>query len=380
MTDQPTTPGPSSALDAALVSGDRGAVGRALREGPVIVPHLTRDDGTPQVRVFPAPEGSAAPYEVCVFSSAASLAAFLGDDPGRDFSLRRRDSLAPFLRRHGAALERVVVDPAGPDPMAFAVPELLAALETAPVADDPTGFFDETGAGISPEGREALATTTEPGGSRGIGIELHLPDHWVLLDLDDAEARDQEIRDVVKRQTASLGDRGASLRRDLRDKMIEAATKAASAGGQVMAYLVLPGPNAALALNLTLYWHDLGPETDGVPHLRRLQDRLGSRLGAEDALTRTETLSGPFLRHVRVGRGAEELGAQDVPLLLVDYWAEAPGRQSVARLAFSTPHVEIREQMLTLTDKVLFATEWLMSLPGDEDTSPEADEGAAALN
>jgi len=380
MTDQPTTPGPSTDLGAALATGDRAAVGRALREGPVIVPHLTRDDGTPQVRVFPAPDGSTAPYEVGLFSSAASLAAFLGDDPGRDFSLRRRDSLAPFLRRHGAALDRVVVDPAGPAPMVFTAPELLAALETAPVADDPTGFFDDTGAGISPEGRDALATSEKPGGSRGIGIELNLPTHWVILDLEDPEARDREIREVVKRQTASLGDRGASLRRDLRDKMIDAAVKAASAGGQVMAYLVLEGTDAALALNLTLYWHDLGPETDGVPHLRRLQDRLGSRLGPDDALTRTETLSGPFLRHVRVGRGAEELGAQDVPLLLVDYWAEAPGRQSVARLAFSTPHVEIREQMLTLTDKVLFATEWLMSLPGDPDAGTEADESAAALN
>ena len=374
MTDQPATPAPAPDLRAALASGDRAAVGRALREGPAIVPHLTRDDGTPQVRVFPAPDGSTAPYEVCLFSSASALAAFLGDDPGRDFSLRRRDSLAPFLRRHGAALDRAVVDPAGPHTMVFAVPELLAALETAPVADDPTGFFDDTGAGISPEGREALATAEEPGGSRGIGIELNLPDHWVLLDLEDPEARDREIRDVVKRQTAALGDRGASLRRDLRDTMIDAAVKAASAGGQVMAYLVLPGTTAALALNLTLYWHDLGPETDGIPHLRRLQDRLGAHPGPDDALTRTETLSGSFLRHVRVARGAAELGAQDVPLLLVDYWAEAPGRQSVARLAFSTPHVEIRDQMLTLTDKVLFATEWLMSLPGDEDAV--ADEGA----
>ncbi|MGC5166347.1 hypothetical protein [Luteimicrobium sp. DT211] len=366
MTDQPPASGQNPDLAAALASGDRAAVGRALREGPVVVPHLTRDDGTPQVRVFPAPEGSTAPYEVCVFSSAASLADFLGDDPGRDFSLRRRDSLAPFLRRHGAALERVVVDPAGAHATAFTVAEVLAALETAPVADDPTGLFDDTGAGISPEGREALATADQPGGSRGIGIELNLPDHWVLLDLEDPEARDKEIRDVVKRQTAALGDRGASLRRDLRDRMIDAAAKAASAGGQVMAYLVLPGTNAALALSLTLYWHDLGPEADGLPHLRRLQDRLGNGLGPDDALTRTETLSGPFLRHVRVGRGAEELGAQDVPLLLIDYWAEAPGRQSVARLAFSTPHLEIREQVLTLTDKVLFATEWLMSEPGNE--------------
>ena len=60
------------------------------------------------------------------------------------------------------------------------------------------------------------------------------------------------------------------------------------------------------------------------------------------------------------------LGGQDVPLLLVDYWAEAPGKQSVARLAFSTPHVGIRDEMLRLTDKVLFSTEWILGQPSED--------------
>ncbi|WP_157803809.1 hypothetical protein [Luteimicrobium subarcticum] len=248
------------------------AVLRALRDGPVVVPHLTRDDGTPQVRVFPAATplrearadatGTYAPadeggstFDLCVFSSAATLEEFLGDDPGREFSLRRRDSLAPFLRRHGAALSRVVVDPGSPGAMAFTVAEALAALETAPAEDDPTGLFDATGAGISPEGREALASVDEPGGSRGVGLELNLPDHWALLDLEDA------------------------------------ASRAAGAGGQVMAYLALPGENAAVALQVTLYWHDLGPVTT-VSHLRRIQERLAAT-DPGDELTRTETLSGP---------------------------------------------------------------------------------------
>ena len=352
-------------LRAALASGDRTAVGEALRDGPVVVPHLTRADGTPQVRVFPSPDGSAAPYELCLFSSASSLAAFLGDDPGRELSLRRRDSLAPFLRRHGAALARAVVDPAGSDAMPFGVAELLAVLETDPVDGDPTGLFDRTGAGISPEGREALATAGDPGGSRGIGIELNLPDHWAVLDLEDPERRDAQVRNVVAQQTAVLGDRGAPLRRELRGKLVDAAVTAASAGAQVMAYLALPGTRAALALSLTLYWHDLGPQVGPLTHLRRLQERLATSTGPGGSLTRTETLSGPFLRHLRIARGAQEVGGEHVPLLLVDYWAEAPGRRSVARLSFSSPHVELREQLLTLTDKVLFATEWLMSAPVD---------------
>ena len=354
----------SAALAVALAATDRDAVGRALRDGAVVVPILERDDGTPQVRVFPAPDDAARPYALCLFSSARTLQHHLADDPVRAFSLRRRDSLLPFLHRHGAVLDRVVVDPAGPHTMTLGVDEVVAALGPGPDAD-PTGLADDTGAGISIEGLHAMASVDEPGGSRGIGIELHLPDHWAMIDLEDETQRDQQIRAIVKQQGAALGDRGAGLRRDLRDQLTAVATRAAAAGGQVMAYLVLPGAEAALALNLTLYWHDLGPEAGSVTHLQRIHDRLHPRLGPADELTTTETLSGPFLRHVRVAPGSAELGGQEVPLLLVDYWAPAPGAQAVARLAFSTPHVEIRDAILGLTDKVLFATEWLMSEPGD---------------
>jgi hypothetical protein len=331
--------------------------------GAVVVPHLEREDGTPQVRVFYAAPGSAKPYELRLFTSPRALEAHLGDDPGRAYSLRRRDSLAPFLRRHGAVLARVVVDPAGPDPMELDVADVLAALEDADDSTDPTRLRDDSGAGISIEGLHAMASVDSPGGSRGIGIELNLPDHWAIVELTDPAVRDQQIRALVTRQGASLGDRGARLRRDLRERLTVVAEQAAAAGGQVMAYLTLPGNQAALALHLTLSWHDLGPQTGDRTHLDRIDDRLRPRLGPDDALTRTQTLSGPFLRHVRTGHGDAEAGDTDLPMLLVDYWAASPGGQAVARLAFSTPHTEIREAILGLTDRVLFATEWLMSAP-----------------
>jgi hypothetical protein len=355
----------SVALAAALATADRAAVGQALRDDVVVVPIFDRGDGTPQVQAFPAPEGSAKPYQLCLFSTTQTLGDFLGDAPDRAFSLRRRESLAPFITRHGEALEQVVIDPAGPSPMTLGVAETLALLDPQPPADDPTGLFDETGAGISGEALHALGTVEEPGGFRGIGIELNLPDHWAIIELDEPEQRERQIREIVKQQTAKLGDRSAPLRRDLRQKMIEVADKAEAAGGKVMAYLLLPGQEATLALNATLYWHDLGPEEGSSSHLQRIQDRLGANLGPDDALTRTETLSGPFLRHIRLTHGSEEVGGQDVPLLLIDYWAEAPGKQSVARLAFSTPHVGIRDEMLRLTDKVLFSTEWILGQPSE---------------
>jgi hypothetical protein len=364
----------SPALALALAASDRAGVGEALREDAVVVPILDRGDGTPQIQVFPAPEGSAKPYQLCLFSTTQTLGEFLGEGPDRAFSLRRRESLGPFIKRHGDALERVVIDAAGPSPMTLGVTETLALLDPQPPADDPTGLFDETGAGISGAALHALGTVNDPGGFRGIGIELNLPEHWAIVELDEPERRDRQIREIVKQQTVKLGDRSAPLRRDLREKMIEVADKAEAAGGQAMAYLLLPGQETALALNATLYWHDLGPEEGSASHLQRIQDRLGATLGPDDALTRTETLSGPFLRHIRLTHGSEEVGGQDVPLLLIDYWAEAPGKQSVARLAFSTPHVGIRDEMLRLTDKVLFSTEWILGRPSENtpaDAAPE---------
>ncbi|GAB2478478.1 hypothetical protein GCM10027063_19930 [Promicromonospora xylanilytica] len=374
-TVDPQTDIGSPALALALATGDRAAVGEALQDDAVVVPILDRGDGTPQIQVFPTPEGSVKPYQLHLFSSTQTLGEFLGDAPDRAFSLRRRDSLAPFIKRHGDALQQVVIDPAGPSPMTLGVAETLALLDPEPPADDPTGLFDETGAGISGEALHALGTVEDPGGFRGIGIEMNLPDHWAIIELDEPEQRERQIREIVKQQTAKLGDRSAPLRRDLREKMIEVADKADAAGGKAMAYLLLPGQEATLALNVTLYWHDLGPEAGSASHLQRIQDRLGANPGPDDALTRTETLSGPFLRHIRLTHGSEEVGGQDVPLLLIDYWAEAPGKQSVARLAFSTPHVGIRDEMLRLTDKILFSTEWILGRPSEDaptDAAPEA--------
>ena len=374
-TVDPQTDVGSPALALALATADRAAVGEALRDDAVVVPILDRGDGTPQIQVFPAPEGSVKPYQLHLFSSTQTLGEFLVDAPDRAFSLRRRESLAPFIKRHGDALQQVVIDPAGPRPMTLGVAETLALLDPEPPADDPTGLFDETGAGISGEALHALGTVEDPGGYRGIGIEMNLPDHWAIIELDEPEQRERQIREIVKQQTAKLGDRSAPLRRDLREKMIEVADKAEAAGGKAMAYLLLPGQEATLALNVTLYWHDLGPEAGSASHLQRIQDRLGANPGPDDALTRTETLSGPFLRHIRLTHGSEEVGGQDVPLLLIDYWAEAPGKQSVARLAFSTPHVGIRDEMLRLTDKVLFSTEWILGRPSEDaptDAVPEA--------
>ncbi len=128
----------SPRLAAALEAADADAIGRALRHDVVIIPLLRAGDEL-QVRVFrqqqPAATDDEAPdairshgYDLAVFSSVPALAAFIADDPNRDFDVQRGTVLAPFLRDNRALIERVVFDPAGPNPVAASTDAVLAAL------------------------------------------------------------------------------------------------------------------------------------------------------------------------------------------------------------------------------------------------------------
>ncbi|WP_166848279.1 SseB family protein [Isoptericola sp. BMS4] len=126
----------SEPLARALAAQQPEAIGRALRHDVVVVPLMTTPEGETQLRVFEAPEGSARPYEVCLFSSTATLAAFLADAPERRFALQRGPTLVGFLEQHLAAIERVVFDPAGPHPMTATPEDVLLVLAPQPGDDD----------------------------------------------------------------------------------------------------------------------------------------------------------------------------------------------------------------------------------------------------
>ena len=100
-------PGPAAAVGHALATGDRTAVLATIHDEPIVVPYLVREDGTPQVRVFP-----------------------------------------------GEALH-------------------------------------------------ALGTVEDPGGFRGIGIEMNLPDHGAIIELDEPEQRERQIREMALRRATS---------------------------------------------------------------------------------------------------------------------------------------------------------------------------------
>ena len=129
--------------------------------------------------------------------------------------------------------------------------------------------------------------------------------------------------------------------------------RATSAGGRFLAYLLQCNERAALALNVAMCWHPLGPAIGDVSNLDRLSARLRSGLTEGSELVGAETLAGPFIRHSRVGAGAAELGASETRLLLVDYWLQFPDLRGLCLLGFSSPHVFIEPQLLLLLDNIV---------------------------
>ncbi|WP_402464992.1 hypothetical protein [Isoptericola aurantiacus] len=363
----------SEPLAAALEAQDVPAIGQALRHDFVVVPILRPSDGETQNRVFAAPEGAARPYLLCLFSSAQTLAAFLTPQaPDREFALRRGDTLVPFLDQHAEVIERVVFDPAGPHPVSATPEDVLLALAPQPGDDDaawvagalsgdaPTDAPDEGADIVVPLPELGPDDTDAIGGARAVGFDLNLPRQWAVLELDDAGRRRQQIRRLVKKQTTVLGDRGAGLRREMREWLERTGAQASSGGGRLLAFLLQRTDDAALALSLALYWHDLGPQIGGRPHLLGIADRIRKSMGERDTLVGSATAAGSFLRHAHVTRGAAEVGGQDLEVLVLDYWLAAPGDRGVVELSFSTPHLDARDAVTLLADNVVIATAWVV--------------------
>jgi len=124
--------------------------------------------------------------------------------------------------------------------------------------------------------------------------------------------------------------------------------------------LVRRTEEAAVALNVTMYWHELGPEIGGRTHLQAIIERLRARQRPGDELVGAETEAGPFVRHTHLEKGAGEVGGEGIQLLVTDYWLLFPDRRGLALLSFSSPHVDLRESVQLLADNVVLRASWVM--------------------
>lgn len=325
----------SPALAAALSQSDRAALLEALAFDMVLLPVIRTEQGW-QVAAF---ESGAERADLQLFSSANSFANVVGAGPLRHFVVRHGAVVADFARRRADQLRDLVFDPGSPHELTL--PVALIAEILADVQDD-----------ASPE----LAWDVPEGQARVVDFRPALTKHWAVLDLTDEVRRDGQIRELVKRQTRKLSDSGASLRQDMRVWLRRTTAQAASAGGRSFAFLISDLPDAAVALSLVTYWHDLGP---GAGHLDELERSLLTEAHEGDEIVRLRVEGDQVIRHARLRSGAEEVGGSAVPLLLIDYWLSVPGSDDLAHVAFSTPHLQARDALTALSDTIVLNGDYL---------------------
>jgi hypothetical protein len=303
------------------------------------------------VRVFSAAGPKS--YDLMLFSSAASLDRFLGDSPERHFVVRHGVAMLDYIKDHVSHLENVVFDAAGPCSMRIHATELAELIDNIE-ADYEIDIIQEP---IPPDSI--------------IGYQLPFDDLWVVIDVLDPDSRDGQIRRLIRHQTKSLGYEAATARAQLKDWVTKSCQQMASNEGRQLAFLIAHDNQVAASLSVAYYWHYLGPQTSGVPHLERLAEQLVEELGADDQLVNINLDDARILRHSRIRAGHRELDADQLPLLVIDYWIPAPDTERIAQIAFSTPMVQETATLLQLADNFVLNGQWA-TRPGEFPT-PESE-------
>lgn len=350
----------SARLAVALAARDPEAIGRALRHDVVVVPLTEGSDGAPLTRVFAADRPGR--YELLLFSSTQSFSAFLAGNENRRFALQRGRGLRDFLLAQHEVLDRVVFDAAGPHPMAASVDDVIDAL-TPRAADDDVDWVASGGAAVrASAGLEDLPEEADPTRSRVVGLDIALNGDWFVIALDDEQVREAQVAELAKRQLASVPD-ARVLRAEVVRWLQEACRRAAAGGGRFLAFLLQHTGSEALALNVTMYWHELGPAVGDRSHLDRMTEQLRAQVTGGAELVGAQTPAGPFIRFTRIIAGARELDAQEIPLLAVDYWLEFPDQRGLCLLTFSSPHTGLRSQLQAIADGIVLSGAWVLDTP-----------------
>jgi hypothetical protein len=354
----------SAPLAAALAARDVDAIGRALRLDYVVVPLLHRDGGASEIRIFGTPGATpdTPAWELCLFSSTQAFATFIGESPDREFGLQRGSSLAPFLTEQVDFLSAVTFDPASPHAITASPADVLAILEPRPDDDEvewaTSGAEDAT---ILPDLLPSLLRDSDPASSRVTGFDLSLVGDWFPINLTDEVERISQIATLVDSRLPKV-----KAAPEFATWLTESALQAASGGARFLAYLLQGSKGGALALNVAVYWQELGPQVGDISHLDRIGGTLQQGLADGAQLLEADSPDGPLLRHSRTVAALEAPGAANIPLALADYWLQFPNERGLCLVSFSSPQVAQADQLLTLTDNIVASGTWVLETPADE--------------
>lgn len=329
----------------------------ALAEEPVALPVAFDDDGVLRLIAWRADED--AKTELNIYSSAAAV---LNDfaATGPLFIFRHGASLVDYVGRRTDLISSVAVDPVpeGADRVVFPS-ELFALIRS----DAEAATEKELG------GPARTSAPEQDGGpqSAPTGFTLNLSGDWARIDLtaDNAE-RERWIHRLVKDRTRQLSDAGALLRQEMRAWLDDASSQAKANGGLEFAFSTARIRSVTLALSVVTYWRTIMTDNpDGA--FATMRAHMEESSAPDDELTVVDSGGDRVLRAIRNRFGAPELGGSDVPMLFLDYWIEVPGDPlALAHIAFSTPHVAIRETVTALCDAIALQGAW--TFPGERGT------------
>ena len=321
----------------------------ALAEEPVALPVAFDDDGVLRLIAWRADEDTKA--ELNIYSSAAAV---LNDfaATGPLFIFRHGASLVDYVGRRTDLISSVAVDPVpgGADRVVFPS-ELFALIRS----DTEAATEKELG------GPSRTSTPEQDGGpqSAPTGFALNLSGDWARIDLtaDNAE-RERWIHRLVKDRTRQLSDAGALLRQEMRAWLDDASSQAKANGGLEFAFSTARIRSVTLALSVVTYWRTIMTDNPGGA-FATMRAHMEESSAPDDELTVVDSGGDRVLRAIRNRFGAPELGGSDVPMLFLDYWIEVPGDPlALAHIAFSTPHVAIRETVTALCDAIALQGSW----------------------
>lgn len=185
--------------------------------------------------------------------------------------------------------------------------------------------------------------------ARSGSVVVLLPDDWDVIDLEDVEARHRAVDELVNRQFGAAPQLGG-LRTSMRQELHRRVEQAARAGGLLMALAGAGGGPLTVPASLTVYRVPGSLDERGRA---AMIDVLASDEPGH-ALDIAAGRAGTVLRRVRPARASTDLaGGQGMPSLLVDYWVEVTPGEPLAYLVFSSPLVELRDEILELFDAIV---------------------------
>ncbi|MDQ4020052.1 MAG: hypothetical protein M3257_00070 [Actinomycetota bacterium] len=192
-------------------------------------------------------------------------------------------------------------------------------------------------------------------------VRITLPDDWWMVPLQPTQARERSVQRLVERQFAGI-DHQPQLREQVRKEVLAQADAAAVSDARILALSMQRVDGLPVPASLVVHWIDIPTGSNGADGslLAALQDEFtpGPTSPAGVALDLAQMPAGTVLRRV-LEAPAQFGGADPLPALVSDYWLERPDGAGLVQLAFSTPMVAFRGQMLELFDAIAGALRWV---------------------